>query len=146
MSAPAGRDTGLVSGNAEIVRRLYEAFNRRDTAAARELMDPDVEWVNPDEAIEPGTRSGYEQYQGALGRLRDSFSEASVVVDRLHESGERVAAVVRLHVRARESGVELELPQSHLWTFRGGKAVRFEWFNDPERAMRDLGDTSAGTP
>jgi ketosteroid isomerase-like protein len=33
--------------NSEAVRRLYDAFNRRDTAATHELMDPEIEWVNP---------------------------------------------------------------------------------------------------
>ena len=31
--------------NVEIVRRVFDAFNRRDIAAFLELLDPDVEWV-----------------------------------------------------------------------------------------------------
>ena len=31
--------------NVEIVRRAFEAFNRRDMTAFLDLLDPDVEWV-----------------------------------------------------------------------------------------------------
>jgi len=30
--------------------------------------------------------------------------------------------------------------QSHLWTFREGKAIRFEWFTDLQRALKLLQD------
>jgi ketosteroid isomerase-like protein len=128
--------------NADIVRRLYEAFNRRDTPATRELMDPEIQWVNPEDAVEPGIRQGFDQYQDALGRVRDIFRDAKIEVDRLVESGDRVAAAVRMHVRARGSGLETEVRQSHMWTLRAGRAIRFEWFSDPDRALKGLPDGS----
>jgi hypothetical protein len=33
----------------------------------------------------------------------------------------------------RERGTRVK--QSHLWTIRRGRAVRFEWFRDPDRAF-----------
>ena len=132
--------------NAEAVRRLYEAFNRRDTAATRELMDPDVEWVNPDEAVERGTRKGFDQYQVALGSVREIFGDAEIEVDRVVESGDQVAARIRMRVHLDVRELDTVVDQSHLWTFRDGKAVRFEWFTDPQRALEMLADTSSGTP
>jgi hypothetical protein len=35
--------------------------------------------------------------------------------------------------------------QSHLWTFRRGKAIRFEWSSDPDYAFEAIADTSSGT-
>jgi ketosteroid isomerase-like protein len=132
--------------NAEAVRRLYEAFNRRDTAATRELMDPDVEWVNPDEAVERGTRKGFDQYQVALRKVREIFGDAEIEVDRVVESGDQVAARIRMRVHLDVRELDTVVDQSHLWTFRDGKAVRFEWFTDPQRALEMLADTSSGTP
>jgi ketosteroid isomerase-like protein len=85
--------------NAESVRRLYEAFNRRDTAATRELMDPDIEYVNPEDAVERGTRKGFDQYQVALGKVREIFGDAEIEVDRVVESGDHVAAKIRMRVQ-----------------------------------------------
>ncbi|HZA89673.1 MAG TPA: nuclear transport factor 2 family protein [Solirubrobacterales bacterium] len=132
--------------NAEAVRRLYEAFNRRDTATTRELMDPDIEYVNPEDAVERGTRKGFDQYQVALGKVREIFGDAEIEVDRVVESGDRVAAKIRMRVLLDARGFDTVVDQSHLWTFRDGKAVRFEWFTDPQRALETLADTSSGTP
>lgn len=135
-----------MAGNAEVVRRLYEAFNCRDTEATRELMDPAIEWVNPDDAVEPGTRSGFDEYQDALSMVRDVFEHAEIAVDELAESDDLVAARIRMRVHLEASGMDTEVGQSHLWTFRGGRATRFAWFTDVDRAFRELADTSSGTP
>jgi ketosteroid isomerase-like protein len=132
-----------VEENAAIVRRLYEAFNRRDTEATRELMNPNIEWVNPEDAVEPGTRRGFGDYQGALRRVREVFREAEIEVDRLVTSGDRVATSVRMHVHLDTSGMDTTVRQSHLWTFRDGKATRFEWSTDPEHALKELPDSSS---
>jgi uncharacterized protein len=135
-----------MEGNAAAVRSLYEAFNRRDTATTRELMDPDIEYVNPEDAVERGTRKGFDQYQVALGKVREIFGDAEIEVDRVVESGDRVAAKIRMRVQLDARGFDTIVGQSHLWTFRDGKAVRFEWFTDSGRALEMLEDTSSGSP
>jgi ketosteroid isomerase-like protein len=124
----------VASDNAEIVRRLYEGFNR-ERRGTRELLDPEIEWINPEDAVEPGERHGLEEWNGALESVEESFREARVEVERMVESGDRVASAVTVRVRGRESGLDTQMRQSHLWTIREGKAVRFEWFRDPDRAF-----------
>jgi ketosteroid isomerase-like protein len=134
--------SAVAGENAEIVRQLYAGFNR-ERHGTRELLDPEIEWINPEDAVEPGERHGLGGWDTALGRMQDSFAESRVEVERIAESGERVASAVTLHVRGRGSGAETEMKQSHLWTIRDGRAVRFEWFRDPERAFEAL-DASEG--
>src|SRR5688500_17730795 len=122
----------MPEGNIETVRRLYQAFNERDTETTRELMDPKVEWVNPDDAVEPGTRRGFGGYQKALGSFRESCEQARIEIKQIEESDDLVAVVVGLEARGRGSGLQTEIRQSHLWTFRNGKATRFQWFSDPD--------------
>jgi uncharacterized protein len=140
------RNTGRMAENAEVVRRLYAAFSRGDTATTRELTDPDIEWVNPADAVERGTRKGFDEYQVALAKVREVFGDAEIEVDRLVESGDRVAAKVRMHVHLDARGFETVVDGSHLWTLRDGRAVRFEWFTDPQRAVEALAGTSSETP
>jgi uncharacterized protein len=135
-----------VEENGALARRLYDAFNRVDTPSTRELMHPEIEWVNPEDAVEPGTRRGFDEYQGALRSVREVFRDAKIEVERLVEAGDRVAARVRMSVHLHASDMDTVVRQSHLWTFRDGKAVRFEWFTDPERAIKALQDRSSGTP
>jgi ketosteroid isomerase-like protein len=59
-------------------------------------------------------------------------------VERLEDAGDRTAALVSYKARGRSSGVELEGRESALWTIRDGKAVRYEWFHDPNDAFDAL--------
>ena len=43
---------------AKVIEAFFDAWNRRDLAAALELIGEDFEYVNPPNAIEPGTRRG----------------------------------------------------------------------------------------
>ena len=135
-------DTERMGENADIVRRLYDAFNRGDTAAAYELIDPEIEYVNPEDAVEPGTRHGLRDYDQAMGKIREVFGAARIETEQLVESGDRVAAVVSFEFHARGSGLEAATRQGHVWTIRNGKAVRFEWSSDPDRALA-VRDTSS---
>jgi ketosteroid isomerase-like protein len=85
--------------------------------------------------VEPGDRHGLGEWDEALASMQQSFREARIEVERMVESGERVATTVTMRVRGRGSGLETQMKQSHLWTIRKGKAVRFEWFRDPDRAF-----------
>ena len=45
--------------NVEVVQRIYDdGLLDRDTAALIELFAPEVEYVNPPEAVDPGVRRG----------------------------------------------------------------------------------------
>lgn len=46
--------------NVEIVRRIYAAWTDGSPVESG-LLDPEIEWVNPHDAVETGIRSGVEQ-------------------------------------------------------------------------------------
>ena len=75
--------------NIEIVRRLYDAWNRRDEEELVALSDPEAEWVNSPTAVEPGTRRGTNELLAVwrcsgrscgMGTLRSS--ESTIVARR----------------------------------------------------------------
>ena len=37
------------------------------------------------------------------------------------------------------SGIDVDRRQGYVWTVRDGKAVRFQWFNDPAEALAAAG-------
>lgn len=125
------------------MRRLYEAFNRGDTAAAYELIDPAIEYVNPANAVEPGTRQGLDSYDAAMGKVRAVFGQAQCEIEELVESDDVVGAEITFHAHGRGSGLETAQRQVHLWTFRDGRAVRFEWSNEPGTAREAISRRSA---
>jgi hypothetical protein len=58
--------------NVEIVRRIYEEdiFDRDVDRLLDEFASPDIEYVNPPEAVDPGTRQGRAEFAYARETLR----------------------------------------------------------------------------
>ena len=53
--------------------------------------------------------------------------------------GERVLAWGVIHVRARGSGIETDIPTGGIFDFRDGKIVRWEDFGSKEKALQAAG-------
>lgn len=73
------------------------------------------------------------------GSVADTFEELQVEFDRLIDAGDRVVVIGILRARGRGSGIETQRQQGYVWTIRDGKAVRFQWFNNPEEALQAAG-------
>jgi uncharacterized protein len=125
----------MTAENIEVVRRVYESWSRGDVPGPVELLDPDVEYVNPGGAIEPGTRRGIAEFTGAVGKTLEAWEHWRVEPQRVEAVGDQVVAVVRYQARGRGSGIEIEGTESSLWTLRDGKVIRYEWFHGPEDAF-----------
>jgi ketosteroid isomerase-like protein len=126
-----------MSENVELVRKIYEAWAEGSSTEA--LFDPGIEWVNPTEAVEPGTRRGQDSFQVAIDRVNELFEQVQIEPKRFVEAGDSVVVVASFATRVRGSGIEFEQEQGHVWTLRDGRAVRFQWFNDPNDAFAAAG-------
>lgn len=126
-------------GNAQVVRAFMIAEDGRDRV--RELVHPDVVYVNPPDAIEPGTRHGIDSFIEALDQLDDSFGEWSVDETELIEAGDRVVLLGTFHIRGRTSGASITDQRGFLLNLRDGKISRFEWFYDHRSALEAAGST-----
>jgi ketosteroid isomerase-like protein len=125
--------------NLEIVHSFYNAWAREDLPGPVELMDPQIEYVNPAGAVEPGTRRGLAAFRRAVEKVFESWETWHAEPERLRAVGDHVAVVVRYRARGRGSGVEIEGRESALWTLRDGRVVRYEWFHEPADALEAVG-------
>jgi ketosteroid isomerase-like protein len=117
----------------QIVRSFYEALARDEFP--EEVIDPDVEYVSPDGAVEAGTRHGVSAFRRAVEKVFEGWATWETEPEQLVALGNQVAVVVRYRARARTSGVELGGRESALLTLRDGKVVRYEWFHEPGEAL-----------
>jgi ketosteroid isomerase-like protein len=124
----------MAEANAEIVRRFYEAWTRDDLPGPIDLLDPEVEYVNPEGAIEPGTRRGLDEFTKANQKVLDAWDYWRCEIESLTEIDDKVVAVVHYRTRGRGSGVEIEGRESALWTLRDGKVTRYAWFHGVDDA------------
>ena len=126
--------------NVKIVRAFYDAWARNEFPGPAHLLDADIEYVNPERAIEPGTRRGLAAFSRAVEQVFvEGWEMWRYEPERFTPSGDRVAVVLRYRARGRGSQVEVAGRISALWTLRGGKVVRFEWFHGPAEALEAIG-------
>jgi ketosteroid isomerase-like protein len=102
-------------------------------------MDPDIEYVNPAGAIEPGSRHGVAAFARAAEKMLESWEFWRAEPEEFTTAGDQVAVIVRYQTRGRGSGVMVEGRESALWTIRDGKVVRYEWFHRPNDALEAAG-------
>jgi ketosteroid isomerase-like protein len=98
------------AANEELVRRIFDAFARREGLALRGLFAEDAVWTVPGKGVMAGTFRGREEIFRFLARLAKETdgTYGSELVDVL-ASETRVAALYR--ARGRRHGRELELDQ-----------------------------------
>jgi ketosteroid isomerase-like protein len=121
--------------NVETVQRFYRAWAHDEFPGPIELMDPDIEYVNPAGAVEPGTRRGLAAFSRAVEKVFEGWETWQMDPEQLRAEGDQVAVVVRYRARGRSSGVEVEGRESALWTLRDGKVARYAWFHEPTEAL-----------
>jgi ketosteroid isomerase-like protein len=121
----------------KLVQSIYDAW--REGQPWRRFMDPDIEYVNPPDAVEPGVRHGTDSFV----RIRDAYDDVQIEPQEFIDAGDDVVVLATIHAKGRGSGFPLEWSHGYIWTVKDGKAVRFRWFNDPAEALEAAGLTKS---
>lgn len=103
------------------------------------LLAEDAEWVNPHDAIEPGTRRGADCFNGAISTVFNTWDDVRFDTERVIDNGDEIVALGRIHGRVDAAGMEIASPHGQIWTFRDGRAVRMRWFNSHREALEAVG-------
>jgi uncharacterized protein len=130
--------------NVEVVRALFDAAARRDSAAVLALYDPAVEWDNtrgPMQGLVEGkVYRGYEGLRQWWREFREPWESVSGELEELIDAGDQVVSVGSSHARGRASGVAVDLEHSAtVWTVRQGKIVRVRLFATRAEALEAAG-------
>ena len=126
--------------NVEIVRRVFEAWNRADFGDFAEFFDPEVEF-NPG-LLPPGEETRYIGREGVNEWIRN-INDAWVAVtaepeERIEVGSDRILTIDRWHFEGRD-GIEIEEELPTLLTFRNGFIVRVDGFTDKADALEAAG-------
>jgi ketosteroid isomerase-like protein len=126
--------------NVEVVRALYAAWNGPDgREAALAFLSDDFEYVNPDYAVEPGTRHGHAGWSQAMNNLDAAFHRSEHKVGETMDLGDRVLCFTTFVARTSDDSVALRQAEPHLWTVRDGKVIRLQWFHGRAEALKAAG-------
>ncbi len=121
---------------------MYRAWDALDLDTVFGLLDREIAWVNPAYAVEPGTRRGHDGFATALKNLATSFDEYSHVLGDVVDLGNLLLWHTIFQARGRDSGVQVDVPEQHLWTLRDGKILELRWFHDTAEAEQAAHEAS----
>jgi ketosteroid isomerase-like protein len=128
----------MATGNAERLRTILAQLFEGRPLSAEHLAD-DAEWVNPHDAIEPGTRRGAAGFNDAIRNVFSAWDEVRFDVERVIENRDHVVTLGVLHGRVHGPGMEIDSPHGQIWTFREGRVIRMQWFNTHDETLDAAG-------
>ncbi len=121
--------------NTEIVRRVFEAFSRRDLSTLVALADPDLVFV-PATARVAGRAEAYRGHEGLRDYLADVgrvWQELRSEPDEYIELGDRVLCTGRVY--AWGVGRVIDAPAGWVWRLRDGLVFSGQVFSTRAAAL-----------
>ena len=127
-----------------VIEMFVDAWNRRDLAAALELVGEDFEYINPPNALEPGTRHGSDGATMVMTKQWEALGDAHLEIERLHERDDQVFAEAQLARSMPGSTARLEVNALMRWTFDGDRLVGMEVVGAGSEYSQALSDAGLG--
>jgi ketosteroid isomerase-like protein len=125
--------------NVEIVRRAFEAFNRRDFDVALRDAAPDVT-VDMSHSRGPyaDVYVGHDAIRRVWTDLTEVFERTTMVPDEFIPHGEYVVVPGPTRMTGR-GGIEVEAKGAWVATLRDGRVVRWTIYQDRAEALKAVG-------
>jgi ketosteroid isomerase-like protein len=123
-----------------VVRLGYEAQNVTNRVNVDNLT-PDAVLIQPGAEVgAEGTFHGPEGFVRGWKVMTDTWDEFEAVPEELFDpGGDQILVFARLRGRAHASGIPLDEPVAHLFSFRDGKLARLKVYEDREEALKAVG-------
>jgi ketosteroid isomerase-like protein len=125
--------TGGSDSDVDIVLRSYGAFARGDIDGAIANLDPDIEWIEPDEFPNGGLRRGPAAVGEYLRAARAPWDEL-ISEPTAHRHGEDIIVIHHFHGRTID-GEEGGGTVADVFTMKDGRAIRTKAYADPSEAF-----------
>jgi ketosteroid isomerase-like protein len=120
--------------NVEMFRRNVEAFNRGDVEGWLETYHPDASF-SPIGAPIAGVYRRHAGLRRWFADNRESFETFFVDFTDIRDLGDRLLVIGTIHLRARGSGIETDVPTAAVATWREGLRIEWKDYGDPAMAL-----------
>lgn len=115
--------------NVDVVRRIYDAFKRRDIPEALSLFAPDVELTQSSEVPWGGQYKGHDGVLQFFAKLTQSVN-STLALERFIDAGEHVVAIGRTQGNVTSGDSRYDVPIAHVWAIKNGLVVRIQFYID----------------
>jgi ketosteroid isomerase-like protein len=130
----------MTADNLEIVRKGFDAYNRRDIDGILESWDSNavLDWSNS-LGPERGVYRGREEIRAFYQRFLDAFQEIRVELTDFREIDEDLVIAENVtHMRGRD-GIEVQARSTFLIALRDGTTVSFALHQTKQEALEAAG-------
>jgi ketosteroid isomerase-like protein len=132
-----------VLGDAQLVTRVYDAFNTGGVRAAADYIHPDAEFIDPVELPGADHYMGREAVIAYLDNFVEAWGVVNVVIEEFHGAGGRLGAQIRIDLKGAASGLETVMRVVHVIDIEDGQIRRVQAFFDREEGLGALVGKSA---
>jgi uncharacterized protein len=131
-----------VGDDVEAIREGYNAFGRGDIAAVLAVLDPNIEWIEPDGYPWGATFHGHDAVLGLFQTAAEALGpDWRVQPDRFVGTEDGVLVMGR-HTGTRADGTAWEVPFAMVWTMEDGRATHFRQYGDSALLREAVGPSS----
>jgi uncharacterized protein len=126
--------------NVEVVRDAFDAFTRGDLEGVLQLCDENISITQPPEL--PGVSQQQRGHSGVLeafGIWPEQWDDYYIEILRTADSGDYVVVTTRQGGRGKQSGVEVEMEFTFVFTVRDEKIVEWQIFMHEDQALEAAG-------
>ncbi|MQA74223.1 MAG: hypothetical protein GEU88_07780 [Solirubrobacterales bacterium] len=123
--------------NIELARRGVERFLRTGEPRWDDL-DPEIE-IHDHDVPDAGTYRGPDGFREWIADWAQAWESFVIQPEEYLAAADKVVAVVRVSARGKGSGVPVERLDGMVWTVRGGKAVRLDYYGSRVEALESVG-------
>ena len=124
--------------NVDMIRSIYEPFNRGDWEAVFSNAHPDFE-ITTQRGPTAGTYRGQRAVERAVEDMLAPFEVWAMEPEEFFDGGDHVVVFVGLRSRPKGSSAEIENRFGHLWTIRDGLIQSLKTFPVREEALEAAG-------
>jgi len=129
--------------NVQLMRDLYEAFDRKDIPTVLGAMDPDIEWHeaegNPLEPSGKAWRGPDAVMQNLFVRIGTEFEGFTVHPKQFHDAGATVVVEGRYTGTYKATGKRFDAQMCHVWKIHDGKITSFQQYVDTAQLQDVVG-------
>lgn len=128
--------------NIKVVQSFFEAAPRGDISAARAVLDPQIEWIEPGVPglWFAGTHHGPDAvFSEVVEPTFNHIEDFSIQIDQYLDSGDHVVALGHFRGRGKTTGKEFDIPTAFVCIVHSGKIVRFQAYHDTAQWLQVLG-------
>jgi len=121
------------------LRAGYESLQRGILDVS--LLSDDFELLQASSIIDSGgVFRGRDAVAESLGEIRGAFEELDFTPEEIIDVGDgQLLVLVHVRGRGRASRLAVDDHIAHLWTFRGGSAVRLVIYEEQSEALKAVG-------